>query len=372
MNSAPTIAIDCRSYDRLNPGNGQYRYMVGLIGGLAELKPELNFLILGTRPEPVSELSHVFADSRWRYLSVPRLTGKGSIYREQALYFRLLRKLDIHLLHTLHTFVPIFPPVPVVESVLDMMFEVFPEYSHVIKTTEYRMHKWAFRRFVTRAIAISETTKDDLENLWSYPADRIDMVYLGDDGPQSVDAPHIGDGFVVLSPFNLEPRKNLLSLLEAAAVSKLDFKLVLYGRAAVNQRREQEFRDHVRRLNLENRVTLTGYLSDAELEGWYCRADIFIFPSLYEGFGLPLLEAMRAGSCVIAHNSSAMAEVAGDCGLKIDMNSVQEIKAALERCLLDSDLRRDFGSRAAERARSFSRERMARETLAVYRRVLNF
>lgn len=369
----PTVAIDCRAYDHLNPGNGQYRYLVDLIGGIAALNPDMDFIVLGARPEPVPEISGVFAASQaWRYLPLPKVTGKGSLYREHLRYFRLLRRLKVDLLHTLHTFVPLYPPVPVVESVLDMMFELFPEYAPILKAREYRMHKWAFTRFVTRAIAISETTKDDLEALWGYPGEKIDVVYLGTQPASSSEPPQAGEEPIVLSPYNLEPRKNLLSLLEAVAGSRLPFKLILYGRAAVNEPREREFQQHVQRLKLDNRIILTGFLTDAQLNGWYRRADVFVFPSLYEGFGLPLLEAMGAGACVIGHNSSAMAEVAGNCGLRVDMNSVREIRAALERCLLDRDLRRDLASRAAERAKQFSRERMARETLKVYRKVLNF
>jgi glycosyltransferase involved in cell wall biosynthesis len=91
-----------------------------------------------------------------------------------------------------------------------------------------------------------------------------------------------------------EPRKNLLALLEAVEVSKLPFKVVLYGRAAINDQRESEFRQQVQRLGIEDRLILTGRLNDPELNGGYRGADIFVFPSLYEGFGLPLLEAMRA------------------------------------------------------------------------------
>ena len=371
MQPARTVAIDFRAYDHMSVASGQYRYGVDLAAGLAKLQPEIDFVILGSRPDPVSEMVPIFADPHWRYVSVPRLTGKGRVYREHSMYFRLLRKLKINLLHTLHTFVPMYPPVPVIETVHDMMFELFPDYAGIVRAHEYRMHKWAFLRFVNRAIAISETTKDDLQNLWHYPAEKIDVVYHGTAFGNEFEPPSIGNEPVVLSHYNLEPRKNLPSLLEAVAASKLPFKLVLFGHAATDLRRDQQFREEIARCKLQDRLVLTGFLTDAQLNGWYHRANVFIFPSLYEGFGLPVLEAMRAGACVLAHNGSAMAEVVGDSGLKIDMNSVREIRAALERCLQDSDLRRDLGSRAAERAELFTRERMARETLVVYRKVLN-
>jgi glycosyltransferase involved in cell wall biosynthesis len=373
MKSArPTVAIDFRAYDHLSVASGQYRYSADLVAGIAAMIPEIDFVVLGTRPQPIPEMADVFADShQWRYVSAPRVTGKGSLYREQAFYFRLLRKLKIDLLHSLSTFIPIYPQIPVVETVFDMMFELFPEYAHIPRTREYRLHKWAFQRFVTRAIAISQTTSTDLERLWHFPASRTDVVYLGAPGNEESQPPAIGDDFIVLSPYNLEPRKNLLSLLESVASMGRPFKLVLFGRAAVTHQRERELREHVNRLGIENRLVLTGCLDDPQLNGWYRRADIFIFPSLYEGFGLPLLEAMRAGTCVISHNDSAMAEILGDCGLQINMRNVPEIAQALGKCLSDECLRRDLGRKAAGRAKLFTRQRMAAETLTVYRKVLN-
>ena len=372
MKSArPTVAIDFRAYDHMTFG-GQYRYSADLVVGLAALRPEMNFVVLGTRPQPIPEMAEAFVDSdHWRYVSVPRTTGKGSLYREQSLYFRLLRKLKIDLLHSLSTFVPIYPAIPVVETVHDMMYELFPEYANIPRSREYRMHKWAFLRFATRAIAISQTTANDLRRLWHFPADKIDVVYHGTEFAAASQPPAIGDDLLILSPYNLEARKNLSSLLEAVAVLKVPCKLVLYGSAAVTKQREQEFRAHVERLGIEDRVLLTGRLDDPELNGWYRRADIFVFPSLYEGFGLPLLEAMRAGACVVAHSESAMAEIVNGAGLQVNMREFPEIAQVLDNCLTDEGLRQSYGLKAENRAKLFTRQRMASETLAVYRKVLN-
>jgi hypothetical protein len=165
----PRIAIDFRWLDELSLCNGQYRYAVDLIRGLAPAVPKAKFVVLGSRPQPVQEIEEVFADREpWQYEYVPRLTGRGSLYAEHLRYQALLRRLHIDLLHGLHTFVPVFSPVPVIETVYDMMLELFPEYAGVVASREYRLHKWAFQRFVSRAIAIWQTTANDLERLCGF------------------------------------------------------------------------------------------------------------------------------------------------------------------------------------------------------------
>ena len=370
LNRIPQVAIDFRWLDQLSLGNGQFRYAVDLISGLAELAPEIKFVVLGSKPQPIVEIAQVFSHlEKWRYESFPRLTGKGSLYREQALYLRLLRKLDIDLLHALHTFVPIYPPVPVIETVYDMMPELFPEYAGNVQSREYRLHKWAFLRFASGAIAISKTTANDLERLWRFPAERIDVVYLGSKLPGS-DNDAVREGApMILAPYNLEPRKNLSRLLQAVAKLKekqVPLELVLFGRAAVDESREQQFHSVVSQLNLDSCIKLTGRVSDQELANLYRKAAVFAFPSLYEGFGLPVLEAMSAGAAIVAHHESAMAEVLGDAGYLVDMNDVSAICDAVERALKDGKI----GQKAVLRAQVFSRERMARETLAVYRKTL--
>jgi glycosyltransferase involved in cell wall biosynthesis len=146
--------------------------------------------------------------------------------------------------------------------------------------------------------------------LWQFPADRTDLVYLCVTPIRDCRTPDFPDNVpVVLSPYNLEPRKNLKALLEAVASAKVPFTLVLCGRAAWTEEREQFFQKEVSCLGLAHRIHLTGPLTDPELNGWYRRANIFVFPSLYEGFRLPVLEAMTAGRCVLVHNDSAMAKL---------------------------------------------------------------
>jgi glycosyltransferase involved in cell wall biosynthesis len=366
MSEVPIVAIDFRWFDHMSSG-GQYRYGVDLVRGIAEIAPEMKFVVLGTREAPVPEMHEVFAGERWRYVSLPRIEGRGKLYREMLRYRGLLRDLNVDLLHSLHSFVPLWPGVPVIETVHDMMLEIFPEYTDVLRSREYRMHRWAFRKWVTRAIAISQTTARDLERLWSWPAEKIDVVYHGQN---FVAATEQRKERIVISPFNLEPRKNLATLLRAVAKLPPDFELVLFGRAAVNEERERDFLAEVERLGLRDRVKVTGFLSEADLSSLYRRAAVFAFPSLYEGFGLPVLEAMAAACCVIAHKDSAMPEIIGDAGMLMDMRDESALASALVTALNDDGLRFRLGTAAAERAQEFSRQRMARQTLESYRKSL--
>jgi glycosyltransferase involved in cell wall biosynthesis len=366
----PRVAIDFRWLDGLCLCNGQYRYAVDLIRGLADLRPSIQFVVLGSRPEPVPEVSHVFADCDvWQYRYVPRFTGRAALYREHARYQRLTRTLKVDLFHALHSFVPLFPPVPVIETVYDMMLELFPEYGKLVRSREYRLHRWAFRKFAARAIAISQTTATDLERLWGFPRERTDVVYLGTEFALEAERYDREEPPIILAPFNLEPRKNLTAFL--VAVAKLRkagwrFRLVLFGRAAVSEEREAAFQEELRRLDLESCTSLTGRIDDEALSKLYRCAPVFVFPSLYEGFGLPVLEAMSAACCVLAHNESAMAEVLGDAGWRVDMRSPDAICGAIISAMHCPEM----GQRAAERARQFSRERMTRETVAVYEKAL--
>jgi glycosyltransferase involved in cell wall biosynthesis len=173
----------------------------------------------------------------------------------------------------------------------------------------------------------------------------------------------------ILSVGSLEPRKNLLRLLEAyARLEGSRPSLVIAG--ARNYWKSSPVVETVSRLGLEQHVRFTGYVEDADLPALYSAASLFVFPSLYEGFGLPVLEAMACGTPVVTSSVSSLPEVAGDAALLVDPRDVDAIASAMRRILDDSDLAADLRARGLARAAQFSWERTARETLAVYEKVL--
>ena len=375
-----TIALDFRWLDQLSPGNGQYRYCIDLITGLANLRSDCKFLVIGSQPAPPDPIRHVFDDSHWRYRQLRGWKFRGADYLYHLRYAWLMNRERVDLLHSLHTFVPLFSRARSVITVYDLMFELFHEYRAAVMSRPYRLFKHTVQTTSPVVIAISQTTADDLHRLWGVSRSKIAVVYLATraasshNGRQGGAMAKFSEEAFVLSPFNLEPRKNLLSLLRAMAEVRRSHpavRLILYGRAGVTPDRVEKFHEDVRQLGLEDTVTLTGFVTDEELAFLYRHALVFVFPSLYEGFGLPVLEAMAAGACTVARNQSAMAEVLGDAGVQIETEDAASLATTL-RSLLDNPPRRAALGRAAQlRSARFTPEAMARGTYSAYMKALD-
>jgi glycosyltransferase involved in cell wall biosynthesis len=370
----PLVAFDFSGLDHLDIGNGQYRYCVDLINGLARLSSGFRFVVIGSRPDAPEEIRDVFDAEGWRYAHFAPSRFRGGAYVDQIRFALWLRRQRAALLHVPHTFLPQFSQVPTVVTIYDMMSELFPEYHERVVSRPYQRFKRAMRRRHPVAMAISQTTADDLQRLWGFPGPKIRVVHLGTDPvapplqPPAALANLVNRKFI-LSPYNLEPRKNLRTLLFAAAtVRKVhpDVQLVLYGRAAVTRTRETQFQRDVEASGLGDAVVLTGFIPPHDLAFLLAHAALFVFPSLYEGFGLPVLEAMAAGACTVARNRSAMAEVLGDSGVLIETKDPVLLATTIRGLLDDTAKRAALGSAARTRAAQFSRDRMVRGTLACY------
>jgi glycosyltransferase involved in cell wall biosynthesis len=170
----------------------------------------------------------------------------------------------------------------------------------------------------------------------------------------------------VLFVGTLEPRKNLSALIRALSMAKTKVPLVLVGWQGWGR---SEWRQEINAHGLEERVILAGYVDEAALVSLYNGASVFVYPSLYEGFGLPILEAMACGCPVICSNVSSLPEVAGDAALLIDPQRPEELSHALDKVLTDSELRRQMVARGLERASEFTWQKTAAGTLDVFARV---
>lgn len=372
----PHIALDFTSLDGLNISNGQYRYVVDLIRGLAALPVEARFTLLGSRPEPPPEAADaMIASGRWDYVRLPHGRFRGADVVDQWTFGWQLARMRVSLLHALHTFIPRFRPFRVVVTEHDLMFDLFEEYADIRRCRQYRHYRRSVER-ADRVIAISETTARDLARLHRIDPRRIDVVYHGSSfGPRQSPTARMGglpgeaSGPVLLSPYNLEPRKNIRALLRAAALLRSEFprmELVLYGRAAYTADREREFNTWLREENLEGCVRRPGFVDDNTLEALYRSCTLFVFPSLYEGFGLPLLEAMANGACVVARDASAMAEIVGDAGVLVETRNTPAFAEAMARVLRDGSRRRALQITAQRRACTFTIAKMAAKTCRSY------
>jgi glycosyltransferase involved in cell wall biosynthesis len=227
-------------------------------------------------------------------------------------------------------------------------------------------------RSADRIIAVSEATKTEIGCVLDVPSERVDVVYEGGrpPGPATPEAElrarlRLGDAPLVLSVSARRPHKNLSRLLQAFAGLAEGPLLVLPGYPTPF---EGELAAEIARLDLGARVRLLGWVSEDDLEALYLGARCFVFPSLAEGFGLPVLEAMERGLPVACSNASSLPEVAGDAARYFDPFDVMDMRRAIAEVLADDSLRSRLAAAGRSRALLFSWERAAAETVAVYER----
>ncbi len=292
-----------------------------------------------------------------------------------ALPYRLWRD-GANFVHLPNTIVPPILPCPAVVTVHDLAWARYPE---TYDPANLRMQTQVVPRSIRRAvhvIAVSHATASDLVELLGIPSAKISVTPLGvspifrPDGPTlPADtfprAERVRDG-CILHTGGLHPRKNVTRLLEAYAIVRREMPcppLVIAGTTSRNS--ILEIRDSA----IESDVIFPGQLDEPTLAAVYRSAVVVVYPSLYEGFGLPILEAMASGAPVITSNRSSMKEVAGDAAILIDPEDVEELALALKRVLSDDILRCELREKGLARSREFTWERTAKETVAVYRRL---
>ncbi|MDP8909562.1 MAG: glycosyltransferase family 4 protein [Chloroflexota bacterium] len=294
---------------------------------------------------------------------------------EQAVLPVQAQRQRLDVLHGPLHVLPWLGGVPGVITVHDLAYVHFPE--RVPRSRRLYLTVGTRRSVgqARRVIAISTSTADDLRRWLGLPTRRIDVIPLA---PAEDVQPVSGETLAafrrdngvtipyVLCVGTLEPRKNLPRLLHAfaAIADDVPHQLILVGPEGWLT---GELHATLADLRLGDRVRLTGFVDDRNLGAWYSGADLFVFPSLYEGFGLPPLEAMRCGAPVVTSNVSSLPEVVGDAAVTVDPQDVQGLATAMREVLTDRGRADELRARGVARAAEFSWARTARETLAVYR-----
>jgi glycosyltransferase involved in cell wall biosynthesis len=290
-----------------------------------------------------------------------------------------LRRDRLDLLHSMGTTTPPVAGVPSVVSVLDLIYHHYPETFPRAARAGLELLVPLGARRADRVIAISEAGKRDLVANLKLPPDKVDVVHLGfgidetpEPAPEAALRARFGlRGRVVMTVAPALRHKNLGRLIAAfalVATDDPDLALVIVGHKGLEG---DALRRQAAEAGLADRVVFTGWVDDAELEGLYALADVFAYPSLMEGFGIPLLEAMRRGVPVASSNLTSLPEVAGDAAEFFDPLDEAAMAAALRRLLADDARRAELIERGHRRAREFTWEKSARELLAVYGRVLS-
>ncbi|MGQ9804369.1 MAG: glycosyltransferase family 4 protein [Anaerolineae bacterium] len=285
----------------------------------------------------------------------------------------------VELFHATEHLLPRLSAIRTVFTLHDLIFLFHPETHKPLNRWFLTLMMPRFLRAADAVIAVSECTKRDAVRYYGIPEEKITVIYEGVNprfrpaNPETVAAVRRKYGLpehFILYVGTIEPRKNLTTLLEAfhhlAALRSGDLRLVIVGKRGWLY---EGFFRRLRELGLEERVHFTGYVPDEDLPALYSAADLFVFPSLYEGFGLPVLEAMACGTPAVCSNTSSLPEVAGNAALLVSPTDVRGLAEAMARALTDDALRATLRAKGLERAGEFSWARAARETLRVYQTV---
>jgi glycosyltransferase involved in cell wall biosynthesis len=348
---------------------GTERYALEIIRALVAADPEQQYVLYFNQPPPDGLLPRS-KGVRWRVMPSRRFWTLGRLSLEMA-----QRPPDV-LFVPAHSLPPILPRASVA-TVHDLGYVHFPgEHPPATLLLRRLSNRWSARR-ATRVIAISGATRDDLVQHDGVPSARISVVHHGrapwfqpvtdHEHLAAIQARYQVDRPYFLFVGTLQPRKNLERLLAAFdqfAATHPDTLLALVGAIGWQSERLEQALAKVR---ARDRVRLLGYVQDDELPALYSGALALAFPSLYEGFGLPALEAMACGTPVLTSNTSSMPEVVGQAGLLVDPLNVGAIAAGLTRLADDPELRRTLSERGQQRAGLFTWERAAQESLGVLR-----
>lgn len=266
-----------------------------------------------------------------------------------------------------------------VVSIHDIIFERFPQFFPGFETFRSRLlMPWSARR-ADHVVTLSEFSKAEIVTRYHVDPEKVSVIY---EAPRPEFRPlnrencqeQIARKYGVEPPFilyvgRIQARKNVVRLVEAywrLLAKGLSERLVIVGK---QDWRAAEVTAKVAELGLSDRVVFTGYVEEDDLPIFYNAAELFVFPSMCEGFGIPVLEAMACGIPVITSHGSSLEEVAGDAAILADPFSVESIAAAMNSVLSDPNLKRSLKSKGLRRAGEFSGKRKADQTLSVYRRV---
>jgi glycosyltransferase involved in cell wall biosynthesis len=362
------IGIDGRKLHDFGIGT----YIRNLLRQLARLDPSTEFVVL-CRPEDTQAVTSLGEN----LLPVPETAGNYSLAEQVKVPFKLKRH-GVTLFHAPHYVLPPLVRCKSVVTIHDCIHLMFPQYLPNRVALGYaRASIAAAARRATRVLTVSESSKRDILRFVDIRPEKIDVIYNAHDErftiePREEDVVRVRERYQLQDPFvlyagNVKPHKNLERLIEAFYLVRSrgldEVKLVLIGD---DISRYAALRRAVHRHQLHKYVRFLGYMPEETLAVMYRLASVFVFPSLYEGFGLPPLEAMASGTPVVTSNVSSLPEVAGNAALLVDPLDPEAIADGIQRVLTDERLRQQLHERGIARARQFSWETSVRRVREIY------
>lgn len=357
-------------------------YIRNVVRTLARLDRESTYYLVGS-PAKMAECGPLPENFQSVELATPDNTVKGCVE-----FRAIMRRLGCNVAHVPHLFwMPRGLACPYVLTVHDLLEHMYG--SRNFSSLRRSMHFYLTRRVLrgaARVMAVSQFTKSEIEKLQAIPDERIEVVYNAIDErflhghATDADRQLIAERYQVNYPFLLyagaiRPHKNVVRIIEAFSALKselakerrfADLKLIIIGDDLSSHPR---LRRTVVSGGVQNDVRFLGFVPIEVLRIFYDVAKIFVFPSLYEGFGLPPLEAMAHGTPVVTSNTSSLPEVVGNAALMVNPENVFEIRRALKEALLDSEVRDRMKRLGYEQSQRFSWEGSVARILEIYREV---
>jgi glycosyltransferase involved in cell wall biosynthesis len=364
------IGIDARVL--LDRKTGDRTYIFNLVRALVETARDHRF-ILYLDDDPSPDLRSSFPNTQFRISKRPT----GYLWTHLALP-KLARQDALDLLHVQYM-TPFRCHCPVISTIQDISFKLFPEWFTFRDRTVMNAFIPGSIRRAASLIAPSNSTAHNIVTHYNYPPQRISVTPYA--APQQFHAPqdpetiqHCRDRLGIHGPYmlyvgNLQPRKNLTRLVSAFIQARerdaFSERLLIAGQFAWKFAAQRRLLDDAA---TAGHIIHIGYVDDADLPPLYAAATAFLFPTLHEGFGIPILEAMATGTPVLTSNVSSMPEVAGDAALLVDPTDEATISAAISTLATDRDLRERLTAAGLRRAATFSWHDTAQLTLAAYER----
>ncbi len=363
----------------LLPGvaGGTETYARSLLQALARLDNQNCYWLFINRETSRFEL---FDEQEWNTIvcQVPaKLRPLRYAWEQLVLPFQV-KRLGLDLVHSLGYVQPLHLPCKSIVTIHDLNFL---NIGHMMPLSR----RLALRFFVTKSakvadhiITVSEFSKKQIVDVLQVPPEKVTVIYnaVKKIAERPSDLNELAKKYRIVQPYILglssqSPHKNIAGLIKAFELLKSkgyrDLKLVLAGHLPVHA---SELKQVIMRSRFRNDIFFTGYVPDRVLAGLYTYAEVFVFPSLYEGFGIPILEAFLYGAPVACSRVAALPEIAGDAAIYFDPNNIEDMANVLDYLLTHEDDRKMLITRGKERVALFTWEKAARKTLDVYKRVL--
>ncbi len=375
------VALNGYFWNKINSGSGQYtRYLVYYLNRyVSDLKVSLIFPVTpdGEDPEKVPPSVNV--------VKVPIRAGNlGKVQFEQQIFPRECKKVGADVAHVPYWGGPLQSPIPLVVTVHDLTTMLVPEYRRGMKARLYNSLVAASARGANHIITDSIASQKDIQTHLHIPEEKVTPIYLAA-GPDFTEGENSLVDMAVLRKYDLpdfyilylggyELHKNVMNLLLAwsyvgQALGE-DYPLVLAGKKPeIENDIYPDYQGYIKRLRIDEYVKWIGFVDEEDKPVLYRNAETFVFPSQYEGFGLPVLEALSCGVPVVTTDASSLPEVVGDAGFTVNPEDARGMAGAIIATIMQENLAADLRQKATKQAEKFTWQETAVQTALVYDKV---